>query len=64
MKRKEKYDLKKIEIKAENKINGCGKIIPSVRFVTILYGGQKMTERKEIEGNVYRYVLDWLEGEE
>lgn len=64
MPRKESFDLKKIEVIAERKINGCGKIIPDTWLVKIMYEGRKVAERKEVKGDVWRYLLDWLEEEE
>lgn len=64
MQRKSVYDLKKIEVIAERKINGCGKIIPDIWLVKIMYNGKKVAERKEIKGEVWKYLLDWLEEEE
>lgn len=63
MKNKEYYDLTKIDVIADYKINGCGKIIPNRRLVQILYENKKIGERTETEKAVYRYLFDWAEEE-
>lgn len=63
MKNKEFYDLRKIECIADYKINGCGKIIPNKRLITILNDGRRITKRIETDKSVYRFLLDWAEEE-
>lgn len=63
MKNKEYYDLTKVDVIADYKINGCGKIIPNKRLVHILYENKKIGQRVETDKAVYRYLLDWAEEE-
>lgn len=64
MKRKEKYNLNKIDCIADYKISGCGKIIPNTRLIQMKYDGNKVGGREETNKSVVRYILDWLEEEE
>lgn len=64
MKRKEKYNLNKLDAIIDYKINGCGKIIPSVRLVTMKYEGKQITKRIETNESALRFILDWLEEED
>ena len=63
MKNKNKYDLTKLTADVAYKINGCGKIIPGERIVSLLYEGKKI-EKKEIKEDVTRYLFDWLESDD
>ena len=63
MRNKEFYDLKRIDVIADYKLNGCGKIIPNTRIVQILYDGKAITKRTETNESVMKYVLQWAEEE-
>lgn len=63
MKNKDKYDLRKLEIKNTYQVNGCGKAIPSTRTLEVRYEGSVIYTSKSTEA-LLTIVFNWLESEE
>ena len=60
MKNKDKYDLTKLEIKANYHIDGCGRKIPDPKYVDIIYEGETIVKEQKTK-DVFKYLMEWLE---
>ena len=61
MKNKDKYDLTKLEIKANYHIDGCGRKIPDYIYVDIFYEGKVLMKEHKTKENLYKFLMEWLE---
>ena len=63
MKNKDKYDLRKLDIKVNHMIDGCGKRIIKPIYIDLRINEEYIVKNEIVNVEPLKWLLEWLESE-